>query len=150
MTTDPTALALKIQSYIQANPNVKYSTLEARAKGHGIESHVFESAMELVHRRVWIKKTPCLDTDIAYTVVITVAKPPDTSWWEWCRDNYPHPGKNGVPVFVMPFPEWDLSWLILKPEEMARYHAQMRGVAYIPRKRYGRQDTTTSTQVPTR
>jgi len=46
----------------------------------------------------------------------------------WIRSNYPWPGKNGIPKFVMPWPEWDLSWIFLTPEELVEYKAQAKNV----------------------
>ena len=128
-------LADKIEAYIRTNAPVTYTTLLARAESHGIPSHEFEQAMELLHRRMWVKKAT-RDDEITYSIAVVAAKPQDTTWYDWCKENYPWPGRNGVPAFVMPFPEWDLHWLVLSPENMLKFKAELRGVAYIPRRRY--------------
>lgn len=49
---------------------------------------------------------------------------------------YPWPGRDGVPEFVMPFPEIDYSYIFLKPEELDKYKAELRGRIFIPKKRW--------------
>ena len=47
----------------------------------------------------------------------------------WVTANYPWPGVNGVPEFVMPFPEIDYSHLYLKTkEERDAYLAEAKGM----------------------
>lgn len=51
---------------------------------------------------------------------------------------YPWPGRDGIPEFVMPFPEIDMSFIFLTPEELDKYKAESRGRTFIPKKKYER------------
>lgn len=58
------------------------------------------------------------------------APPPKTptDHLKWVRENYPRPGQNGVPEFVMPWIEWDLGFMFLKTkEERDLFISQMKG-----------------------
>jgi len=53
-----------------------------------------------------------------------------------CTVPYPWPGRDGIPEFVMPFPEIDYSYIFLTPEELDKYKAELRGRIFIPKKRW--------------
>lgn len=57
-------------------------------------------------------------------------KPTSTSHIEWVNANYPRY------EYDMPFPEIDMSWIVLKPEEMKKFKIDQNG-GYRP-KRYNR------------
>ena len=131
---DPLLLSSKIIDRIEKDRSVTYSQLEARAVEKGISLDIFESAMARVHKNksVEMKTT---GEEITYTV-----KKPELpaihSHVTWCREHYPYPGRDGVPEFVMPFPEIDMSFIFLKPEELDKFKAELRGRVFIPKKRW--------------
>lgn len=49
----------------------------------------------------------------------------------WCKNNYPYPKD-----FVMPFPEWDVSYIFLNPDELKEYKEAAKGGRVYKRKRY--------------
>jgi len=106
-----------------------YSALEARAKELNIEMHQFDEAMALVHKDKRIKQTT-RGEEIYYTKT-PVKKPKGPgSHIKWLNDNYPRY------EYDMPFPEIDMSWIILSPEEMKQFKAEQSGRTFIPQKRY--------------
>lgn len=125
----PTALAALIIKRIIDDAGSTYDKLEARAVEKGISMDVFQAAMTIVHRSKLIEQSVKYGV-IQYKVKEKkIAKP--FSAVEWVTQNYPWPEN-----FEMPFPEIDMSYLFLKPEEMDRYKAQVVGRSYIPKRRY--------------
>lgn len=128
----PPALATAILTRIIKDGGSTYDILEARAVEKAIPLHTFEAAMTIVHRsklieqsvksgviqyKVAVKKTPVIHTGAA-----------------WVTHNYPKMDStndsSGIDV--------DFSYLFLTPEEMDRYRAEVRGVAFISKKRYAK------------
>lgn len=89
--------------------------------------------MAIVHR------SKLIEQNVKYGVIQykpAVAKPVQKPVGAaWVTANYPWPGKNGVPEFVMPFTEIDMSFLFLKGEDLERYKCESKGRPYIPGKR---------------
>jgi hypothetical protein len=106
-------LAEKLVLHIDAEKTTTFDKLEARARKHGISMNVFDRAIEKLHKLPNIKRTVKLGT-VHYELQAVKAKPGPILSGEWLAANYPWPGKNGVPSFVMPWPEWDLSYLFMK------------------------------------
>lgn len=119
-------LSERIATGIKKTPNQSYTTLEQHAVRIGIELSTFMAAMELVHQNKQIQSKTFKD-DIIYSFAVAKVKVPE-SQASWIVNNYPYPGKNGIPEFVMPFPEIDLSHIFLKTkEERDAYKAQASG-----------------------
>lgn len=132
--TNHLLLVEKLVLHIDQVGTTTFDKLEARALQHGISMAVFDRAIERLHKLPQIKRTMKLGT-VHYELQAVVEKKPVTSeFGGWLRENYPWPGKNGVPEFVMPFPEWDLSWIFLTPDELEEYKNNGRRV--FKRKRY--------------
>jgi hypothetical protein len=131
MTTDPLQLATKIGKYIAKNHPVTYETLAERAVTHGVPDHIFYQAIERIQRNKNISAKAKGDT-IVYTVAVPKAPSTAISHLEWIRDNYPVMDSSNDGSGI----EADYSFLFLSPEELNKYKAQLRGVAYIPKKRY--------------
>lgn len=131
--TNHLLLAEKLVLHIDEVKTTTFDKLEARARQHGISMAVFDRAVEKLHKLPQIKRTMKLGT-VHYELQAIKPKPGPILSSEWMRDNYPWPGKNGVPEFVMPFPEWDLSWIFLTPDELEEYKNNGRQV--FKRKRY--------------
>lgn len=130
----PTTLAALIIKRIIEDGGSTYDKLEARAVKKGISMNTFEAAMVIVHRSKLIEQSVKYGV-IQYKVAEKKVEKPFSAA-EWVTENYPWPGKNGIPVFEMPFPEIDMSYLFLTPEEMDKYRAEAAGRTYIPKKRY--------------
>lgn len=131
MTHDPTILAKKLIAYIQACPlPVSYEVIYKRATSkHAIPQGILDNALAIVHRSKLITR----NSKGLYTVKIQPLPRPAPTHMSWLRNNYPW-----VKDFIMPFPEIDMSHIFLSPEDLLKYKAQVRGVAYIPTKRYAR------------
>jgi hypothetical protein len=132
MNNDPVQLSKKITQYIfSAGIPVSYELIEERAKGHNVPQGILDNAMAILHRNKKIDKKVVNDS-IVYSVKEVKEKTMATPS-QWLRDNYPW-----IDDFIMPFPEINMSHIFLKPEELKAYKAQLRGVAYIPTRRYER------------
>lgn len=116
---------------IVAQHPVTYEKLEALVLGIGHTELEFMEAMEAVHRDKRVVQTTHGDT-IQYRPYIV---PPVKESFK-STVPYPYPGRDGEPEFVMPWPDWDMSWIFLKPEELEKYKAESKGRTYIPSKRY--------------
>jgi hypothetical protein len=107
------------------NKTLTLSDLEARALKRGLSLDNLYNALEQVAKDRRVKRTVKGD-EIVYTYQPPKPKSP-TPGTDWIRVNYPWPGKDGVPEFVMPWPEWSLKWMFLTPAEMKEYRAMMKG-----------------------
>jgi hypothetical protein len=126
--TDPNLLAVKILKRIEeAEDYVSYSSLQERAEEIGINLDLLDSALEKLQKRKKVKMRVKGD-DILYKAKPRAVPKDPFATSSWARDNYPWPGQNGIPEFVMPFPEWDLSWIFLTPDEMKEYRAKAKGM----------------------
>lgn len=118
-----------ILTAIKKNSPITYTELENRAAKRGLSLDELDELLLKVHKDKRVKKT-VKDGDIVYTW----EEPKDTlvpSHILWLRDNYPRPA-----VFEMAFPEIDMSWIILSPEDMVRYKEEMKGKpAYVNTRR---------------
>jgi hypothetical protein len=136
---DPVLLSSKILDRITKDGQVTYSQLEARAVEKNIPIALFESAMARVHKhKTLLMKTSVGTADsgeITYSIKPVVISS-QMSHVQWCSDNYPRPGVDGVPPFVMPFPEIDMSHIFLSPEEMQAFKAELKGQRFIKKKAY--------------
>jgi len=116
---------------IVAQHPVTYERLENLVLGIGHTELEFMEAMEQVHKDKRITQTT-RGEEIVYRPYIA---PPVKEHFK-STVPYPYPGRDGIPEFVMPFPEWDLSFIFLTPDELDKYKADLRGVKYIRKKRY--------------
>lgn len=121
---------------IVAQHPVTYEKLEELVLSNGYTEIQFMEAMELVHKDKRVVQRTSGDTIKYQPFIARQAQDVFARNWE-----YPHPGRNGIPEFVMPFPEWDLSWIFLTPEELDKYKAEARGRTYIPNKRWEKKKT---------
>jgi len=94
-----------------------YEAIQERGRARGLSPEEIDRALMTVHKDKRVK------TDgHSYSYREPVVKQPFVQNWE-----YPWPGKNGVPEFVMPWPEWNLAHLFLSPEEAEEYRATIKG-----------------------
>lgn len=135
--SNPIQLTEKLVIYIGQNPKVSLDALEARAIKHGVAMSVFDQAVAHLHKLKGVKRTASAYGVVKYELQAVEKKPDGVmSHVQWCRDNYPYPGRNGVPEFVMPFPSWDLSYIFMTPEELEEYKARLKGRVFVRRKKY--------------
>lgn len=130
MTTDPRKLSLKLVEYIVTNPGCTYTTINTRATAHGISPDILEQALTIVHKNKLIQ-TKVIGGDIVYSIAVEKTKTLPGGK-EWVTANYPKMDEtnNGSGI------EADFSYLFLTPEELLEYKAKVKGVAYLPKKRY--------------
>jgi len=121
--SNPILFAKKIREKVEAaDGDVPYSQLENRAIEFEIDLDVLDAALQHLHRFKKVKQR-MLGGEIVYSAVPR-EKPKDfTPGLTWLRENYPYP-KN----FVMPFPEIDMSYIFMKPDEIKAYRAQAKGI----------------------
>lgn len=125
----PKELAVKIVAGIIKKPGVTYQRLEEHAKSLGIPLGIFQNAMDLVHKDKTIQSK--LKSGVIIYVVREDNKPTGPlAHTTWCNENYPWP-KN----FIMPWPEWNLSFIFMKPDEAEAYHAAAKGKSLFAKKK---------------
>ena len=133
--TNPISICEKLVLYIGQNPKVSLDALEARAVKHGIAMSVFDQAVAHLHKLKGVKRTASSYGVVKYELQVEKKKDILVPWVN-IPGNYPRPGENGVPEFVMPFPSWDLSHIFLTPTEMLEYRAKLKGKVFIRRKKH--------------
>ena len=116
-----------ILAAIRKNSPIAYSDLEARAVKRGVSLDELDTVLQAVHKDKRVK-TKVSGDDIIYTWQEPKVKD-ITPHLTWLRDNYPRPDP-----FIMPFPEIDMSWIVLKPADMETYKQELNG----GRPRHGR------------
>lgn len=133
----PTELATKIITRILTDQGSTYDKLEARAVQMGIDMNTFQAAMVIVHRSKLIEQSVKYGV-IQYKVAKKKHKIEPGSHIIWARENYPPYDPWCVDAdgnMIMPFPEIDMSHLLLKGEELEKYKCEAKGRPYIPGKR---------------
>lgn len=138
-SNDPTHLAIKIGKYIQASRGCSYTDIKNQAALRGIDQDTLEQALLILHRQKTIHRTVS-GGDVQYLFRVPTVKPVTAvSHVEWVKGT----NDQGVPNYPLMTSEndgsgidIDFSWLFLSPEELDKYKADLRGVAYIPKKRY--------------
>ena len=138
-------LSERIIAYILNHHPITYREIEDVAMGKGFSQLAIMDAMELVHKDKRITQSARGNEIVYRPYIAPVVKEHFKS-----TVPYPYPGRDGVPEFVMPFPEWDLSFIFLTPEKMLEYRAGLKGQKYIPRKKYehkGKQSTERSVEL---
>lgn len=103
-----------IKNRIIRDKTVTLGELEARAEKRGVSIDELYIALEAIHKDKSIRRTT-RGGDVIYTYAPKKREEP-LAHTTWVRDNYPWPKE-----FVMPWPEWDLSYIFLTPEEMVEY-----------------------------
>lgn len=115
---------------IVAQHPVTYERLENLVLGIGHTELEFMEAMELVHRDKRVVQTTVGDT-IQYKPFIA---PPVKQHFV---STVPYPAMDETNnAEHEAFDTLDYSYLFLTPEELDKYKADVRGVRYIPKKRY--------------
>lgn len=131
-----TELHTLIINRILLDEGVSLSQLEAKATLKGVPLNDLYTALDKVHRDKRIKRG--VRGGVVYYEPAPPPKTP-TDHLKWVRENYPYPSRDGVPAFVMPWPEWDLGFMFLKTkEERDLFMVEMKGrQAVYNKKRYG-------------
>lgn len=128
-----TTLPDRIITYILKRDSVTLAHLETVSTDKGFTLPELYTALETVHRDRRITQTSTQAGEVIYRPAIAKVSSP-TPHLEWVRDNYPWPED-----FVMPFPEIDMSWLVMSPDEAKEYKAAAKGVpTYIYNKMNGK------------
>jgi len=128
----------RIITYVEKHFPCSMTVLEGIVLSKGFTLEQFYSALEKVHRDKRIVQSQ-RGGEVYYNIYIAPEVRPQPHL-DWCKANYPYPKD-----FIMPFPEWDLSWIFLKPEELEKYKADAKGTTYTPKKKHEytrRKDTT--------
>lgn len=119
-------LSDRIIAYITSHSPVTMETLIRVAGDKGFTEEEVLQALQAVHKDPRIRTASGHDS-ITYVYAPPRAPQHPMGHVEWVTAHYPWPGRDGVPPFVMPFPEWSLSWMFLTPEEMIEYKACQKG-----------------------
>lgn len=127
----------RIIKRIVAQYPVTYEKLEALVLGIGHTEIEFMEAMEAVHCDKRVVQSTKADSIVYRPYIAPPVKEHFVQNWK-----YPYPGRDGVPEFVMPWPEWDLSFIFLRPEELEKYKAEAKGRTYIKKHGYQRKQST--------
>lgn len=138
-------LSERIIAYILNHHPITYREIEEVAMGKGFSQLAIMDAMELVHKDKRVDQSTRRDDIVYRPYIAPVVKSPFKS-----TVPYPYPGRDGIPEFVMPWPDWDLSYILLSPEELEEYKAKAKGRTFIPKKRYerkGKQSTERSVEL---
>lgn len=123
-------IAEAIISRIIQDGSVSLTQLEQRAQDRAVSLSDLYTALDKVHRDKRVKRG-VRKGEVYYEP----ASPPKTpvDHLKWVREHYPYPDN-----FIMPWPEWDLSWMFLKTkEERDAFLVEMKGrQAVYNKKRY--------------
>jgi hypothetical protein len=122
----------RIIAYVQNHYPLSMSALEGIVLSKGFTLDDLYTALEKVHKDKRIVQSTRRG-EVWYSPYIEPPTPPPQKHLEWIRTNYPPmtPDNDGSGI------EADFSYLFLSPEELEKYKAEVRGVQYIPSKRYG-------------
>ncbi len=120
----------RIIAYILAHHPITYDRLEEVTMGKGFNQLQIMDAMEQVHRDKRVTQTTHGNT-IQYRPYIA---PPVK---EHFKSTIPYPPMDETNNADHPaFADLDYRYLFLTPEELDKYKAEVKGVAYYPKKRY--------------
>ena len=129
----------RIIRYILKKQTTTLIELEGLVVSKGYTLDELFTALETVHRDKRIQHVANASGEITYKTA-TAKSAPSTSHLTWLNDNYPRYD------YEMPFPEIDMSWIVLSPEEMKKFKAELSGrPAYMIQSKHGhprRQNTT--------
>lgn len=117
----------RIVAYVQKHYPTSMTVLEGIVLSKGFTQNDFYSALERVHKDKRIVQTQ-RGGEVYYSPHIPPPVVPPPTHLEWIKSNYPYPGRDGVPAFEMPFPEIDMSWIVMSPDEAKEYKAAAKGV----------------------
>lgn len=129
MTHDPIVLATKIAKRIERDGSCTVDELRERAVELGIPNGILDNALAKLSRRKTIV-TKVKAGVVTYTYKEPAKPPGPASHIVWARNNYPPydpwcVDENGE--MIMPFPEIDMSYLFLKPSEVAEMKMRLKG-----------------------
>jgi len=115
---------------IVAQHPVTYDKLQELSQSVGYTELQFMEAMELVHRDKRVVQSTSGETIIYRPYIARPEK-------EHFKSTIPYPPMDETNNANHPiFDGIDLSYLFLTPEELDKYKAELRGVKYIPKKRW--------------
>lgn len=131
---DPNLLAKKILARIEsADGEVSYTDLEVIATTKQIDLNVFDAALSRLHRHKKVARRVSGD-EIFYKPVPRETVKAINSHVVWLRENYPRPtpcaagGCYGLCNDCIPFPDIDMSYITLRPDEMLEFKAKQKGM----------------------
>lgn len=133
--TNHLLLAEKLIKAIDKEGELSLDAIDARSIKHGIDMRVLDKALEVLHRNKHIDRRVKQGT-VYYRIKVVKPVTP-ASHLAWVREHYPWPKE-----FVMPFPEWDLSFLFLTPAEYKQYKIELKGGYNKPHYGYTRGRST--------
>ena len=132
--SDSNLLAKKIHERIEGHDGeISYSELEKIAIDKEINLNIFDRAITQLHKHKKITQR-VKGEEIYYKPTPRKKKKDPFAVQKWVNENYPRPvpckakGCTGLCKKCEPFPEIDMSWIVLKPAEMLEYKAQAKGI----------------------
>ena len=76
---------------------------------------------------------------VYYTVLPPKKEPKPQTHLQWIKNNYPAPDPWNIDSegnFIQPFPEIDMSWIVMSPDEIKEFKAEMSGKPLYMKKKY--------------
>ena len=128
------ALHDRLIKRIVAKYPVSYEKLETLATTNGYTLLEFITAMEVVHKDKRVVQATKGDT-IEYRPFMAKPEPEIASHVAWCKNNYPSMDETNNGQHEA-FTDMDFSFLFLTPEELDKWKAEQKGMAYVRKKRY--------------
>ena len=131
-------LANRIIDYIlRVKKPVTLDQLVAKSTATGFSELDVLTALEHVHKDKQIQVRN-LANGVTYSPAVSKPKTTQTHL-TWIKNNYPDPDpwnldSNGN--FIEPFPEIDMSWIVMSPDEIKAFRAEMSGKPLYMKKKY--------------
>lgn len=121
----------RIVAYVQKHYPTSMTVLEGIVLSKGFTQDDFYSALERVHKDKRIVQTQ-RGGEVYYNPYIPPPVVPPPAHLEWIKSNYPPMDSTNDGSGI----EADYSFLFLSPEDLDKYKAEVKGVNYVPKKRY--------------
>jgi hypothetical protein len=127
------SLVERIIAYVQNHHPLSYTQLAGVVLAKGFTELELLQALDQVHKDKRITQT-VRRGEISYSPYIAPPVVPPPAHLLWIESHYPPmtPENDGSGI------EADYSYLFLTPEELEKHKAEVRGVEYIPSKRYAK------------
>lgn len=115
-----TTLSKRVKEYILKRNGTTLTQLEGVVVSAGFSINELYQVLNTIHRDKSIRRS-VQKGEVVYSKMPEPKAP--GSHLSWVTKNYPWPDN-----FEMPFPEIDMSWLFLKPEQMMEYKAAAKNM----------------------
>lgn len=126
-----------IDYILRAKKQVTLDQLVAKSTATGFSELDVLTALEQVHKdkRVQVRN---LASGVTYSPAVSKPRTTQTHL-QWIKNNYPTPDSWNLDSkgnFIEPFPEIDMSWIVMSPDEIKEFKAEMSGKPMYIKKKY--------------